>query len=451
MLTGRVPFEGESVGEVLMKHLTAAADLTPLAEPYRTVVARALAKDPDVRFRTVQEFMAKLPAPPNAGSAFARYPQVRPGLGAAPDRGNPPDRAGVRGVPAGGRPPTPRSPLHPDAVSMAVRLGFDFVGNKWKSLGTAARVAIVAAAIFLLLTYSGVMDGRSKQDGGLKLFLTLGTGVLMFIILRWIASWPPYVPSNRPVLPADVRSASVAGEARQPQPVVLTPPQVVEKRSPTLPTLALLSTPRERAAELAGSLLVSAVVSAAMALVMILLRGEPASREQYAWLFLTSSLGAWGVLILSKFWDHSGGEIALRRFGMLLLGLGYGVVAYGLSLALLVQLPFEFYHDRARFQSLASFARNFYDASGNPLPYAYMAYFGFLFLIVRWWLQTNPLRPTRLSVWSTFCAVAVAGLLNLVWPFPQPWGMMVAATISIAVQLSSPWVPPQKRLRRRTA
>ena len=40
MLTGRVPFDGESVGEVLMKHLTAKPDLSPLAEPYRSVVAR---------------------------------------------------------------------------------------------------------------------------------------------------------------------------------------------------------------------------------------------------------------------------------------------------------------------------------------------------------------------------------------------------------------------------
>ena len=49
MLTGRVPFEGETVGEVLMKHLTARPDLSSLAEPYRTIVGRALAKDPNQR------------------------------------------------------------------------------------------------------------------------------------------------------------------------------------------------------------------------------------------------------------------------------------------------------------------------------------------------------------------------------------------------------------------
>src|SRR4029078_3616622 len=54
MLTGNVPFEGESVGEVLMKHLTAAPEVSIVAEPYRQIVARMLAKDPDVRFNSVE-------------------------------------------------------------------------------------------------------------------------------------------------------------------------------------------------------------------------------------------------------------------------------------------------------------------------------------------------------------------------------------------------------------
>ena len=61
MLTGHVPFEGESIGEVLMKHLTAEADVSRLAEPFRTVVARALAKSPEIRFHTVGEMVAMMP------------------------------------------------------------------------------------------------------------------------------------------------------------------------------------------------------------------------------------------------------------------------------------------------------------------------------------------------------------------------------------------------------
>ena len=58
LLTGRVPFDGESVGEVLMKHLTAEPDLSQLAEPYRSVVARALEKDPARRFATASDMAA---------------------------------------------------------------------------------------------------------------------------------------------------------------------------------------------------------------------------------------------------------------------------------------------------------------------------------------------------------------------------------------------------------
>jgi hypothetical protein len=76
--------------------------------------------------------------------------------------------------------------------------------------------------------------------------------------------------------------------------------------------------------------------------------------------------------------------------------------------------------------------------------YAYLAYFGFLFLLVRWWRGADPLRSTRLSLLGTSSALFVAWLLNFVWPFPQPWGLMATATISIAVQLASPWVPPKK-------
>ncbi len=46
MLTGRVPYEGESSQEIIMKHLTAEPDVSHLAEPYSRVIRRALAKDP---------------------------------------------------------------------------------------------------------------------------------------------------------------------------------------------------------------------------------------------------------------------------------------------------------------------------------------------------------------------------------------------------------------------
>ncbi len=57
MLTGQVPFLGSSPAEILMKHMTAAPDLTNIEEPFARVIKRALAKDPAERYQSVQEMV----------------------------------------------------------------------------------------------------------------------------------------------------------------------------------------------------------------------------------------------------------------------------------------------------------------------------------------------------------------------------------------------------------
>jgi hypothetical protein len=60
MLTGRVPFEGESAGEILMKHLTAPPDLTKLTPQYAGIVGKALEKNPALRYSTLAEMIKDL-------------------------------------------------------------------------------------------------------------------------------------------------------------------------------------------------------------------------------------------------------------------------------------------------------------------------------------------------------------------------------------------------------
>ena len=56
MLTGHPPFDGQTPGEVMMKHLTDRPNLSRAPEEFRPVLEKALDKNPVTRFSTVREF-----------------------------------------------------------------------------------------------------------------------------------------------------------------------------------------------------------------------------------------------------------------------------------------------------------------------------------------------------------------------------------------------------------
>ncbi len=57
MLLGRLPFEGSSMGEVLMKHLTERPEVDDLPDPFGKVIHKALEKDPKDRYQSVDEML----------------------------------------------------------------------------------------------------------------------------------------------------------------------------------------------------------------------------------------------------------------------------------------------------------------------------------------------------------------------------------------------------------
>jgi len=60
MLMGQVPFQGSSMGEVLMKHLTVQPEVDELPHPFGEVIRRSLAKDPNERYQSVDEMVEAL-------------------------------------------------------------------------------------------------------------------------------------------------------------------------------------------------------------------------------------------------------------------------------------------------------------------------------------------------------------------------------------------------------
>ncbi|MBI2823054.1 MAG: serine/threonine protein kinase [Planctomycetia bacterium] len=451
LLTGQVPFEGESVGEVLMKHLTAEPDVSRIPEPFRGIVAHTLAKDPQQRVHSVAELVAALPVQP---SGFATIPPRR-----RPD----PSLAETTLL-AGSPPPATPAPPPPlvhvavrgettddEPILRALREAWQQIRDGWQraNFNTPTKIILCIAGIWLLIYYAkfvvpAVFFGGVAYAGyrGVRWFLITKSGSTAATAAAPLAArpdWPaaparPTPPAPPGIAPGAPRMVSYSRRERRGR-----------RRDSALRVLPPKS-PRERFTELVGSLLLSTAVAGAATLLMLIVqqRDLRADGPEYVWLALTGTLGAWGVLIPAKFWEGRQGDAVLRRFVLLGVGLAFGLLAWEaaqfLNVALLNELK-DMPH-------VAIEAHATHDAEGQPQILGYLAYFGFLFLLVRWWRQADPLRSSRLSLWSAIVCVFWAGVLNAFWQFPQPWGMMAAATISIAVQLSSPWLDPQHRLAR---
>lgn len=411
VLTGRVPFEGESVGEVLMKHLTAEPDLSLVEEPLRSIVARALAKDPQKRLASAKELLALLPAPADATAGPSYF-----GRTASPT-------------------PTPAvvmaEVVDEEPVLRAMRAAVKQMKEEWAAMQPAARAVVATAAVFMIVMGGGI---------AFPVALMLGIAYSVYLVAWTLMHHKPHKP------PAAVPAARVV--TPPPIPVNPTPPPR-EKRSHSWrrdrQPLAkqdeplAIKTSRQKLAELTGSMLLAAGVAPIMTIVVMVLRREEMLAEQFVWLALAGTLGAWAVLIPAKTWEGNREDQMTRRFAMLVVGLVWGVIAYGLAQFLAVDLPFEMR------SSVPRHAETLYEPDGSPKMLVYLAYFGFLLLALRWWRQADPRRSARLSLWGTAVAVLGAWLVNLAWPFPQPWGLMLVAIMTVAVQVSSPWTPRKAR------
>ncbi len=110
MIVGQVPFDGETVGEVLIKHLTTRPDLSRLPEPFRAIVAQALAKDPAHRPSRVLDLLPPDDAPAVHDVRFIG--DGKPAAPAADPRGMGPARPAAAAVPAPAPPPPARGRRH---------------------------------------------------------------------------------------------------------------------------------------------------------------------------------------------------------------------------------------------------------------------------------------------------------------------------------------------------
>ena len=388
MITGHVPFDGESLGEILMKHLTAQPDLSPIGEPYRTAIARALAKDPEQRVQSVAQFMALVegrgqgaggratefatllpdggrPAPgdgpafgvpPAFGAGLPTPPSPRPQVSGATPRDDvkspaaastpldQPQEIPILASPIGGELPgrTPvraeaiEPPVNEEPIWRLVRQTSRDIRLWWNRANLAAwqRLLILLAAMYVLL------------HTAILWFPLLVTAAFVYGVywIVWASVLKPQTRSGpAPMQPAAVNAPPIARRfGNRGGPGSPTYQRWQNGGPPLLPPLS----PRKRAAELVGSMFASAIVALLVALVMVLIRGGGAESHavelnQYAWLALSAIAGSWGVLIPAKLWQGGREDATLRRFMMLAIGLIVGAAAYGIQSGLFVPLHYE--------------------------------------------------------------------------------------------------------------
>jgi eukaryotic-like serine/threonine-protein kinase len=234
---------------------------------------------------------------------------------------------------------------------------------------------------------------------------------------------------------------------------------------PVTPTLIF----QQRWSELSGVLLWSVMLAAVMAVAWTLFVGGGDYTKLWPTFFMAVAC-SWCVLIPSKLWVANSEDDSWAR-RLLLMTLGLGVALFALWLdgyelpmpwnagtRLEVAKPWE-----ANAQDLESLRNSWvgrlYPANTSmPILACYLAYFGLMFLVLRWWKSTETYRGRRFSMMATIAVALWAYLLLFLLPnqHHREVGFTSLVMASVICQISCPWkartqVRKNKKLRLATA
>lgn len=510
MLTGDVPFNGESTAEILMKHLSEQPDLSRIPDNLRPVLAEVLHKDPEQRTATAQ-------------ALFDNYKQALSGKTMAmpiPDESFYPE-APPAPKPAAG--PTSEYVLADEAVAKKVNVrtsdkpnGHDSVQgvrdlhnkqrhdhleravekrlsryerklerkaahfarkmqkkadrfahkhnikkprqtpipvvNKGNSHGTASAAASPANNGSKSMTFGEMIEfgigililialGSGLNLGFIEMAILCGAGCFIFFRDRRRGKTDKKSPvqlggPQQPIeVHAHVQTASRRNKANNLKGEKLTPETM--RRIPV----------RHRVTEMTGSMTMAAFCTV---LVTIGLYVATSMFADIGQLFLFAGVtlaGAWMVIFSSKLSEGTRMAGSSRRLMMLVGGLAIGALAFGLDQAFLVDYGAnDFLRSASRYPIGGSAVNRLVDFSSHqPTAAGYMVFFGLLFSLRHWWRHADSFRKRRVRIGSVILTFGVAVVLTLLFPFPQPWGLIWATAISCVVQLSSPWVTKDER------
>jgi eukaryotic-like serine/threonine-protein kinase len=370
MLTGRVPFDGETVNEVLMKHLTSRPDVSILQPPYQSIVAKALAKDPNHRPARVYDLLPPEDAP--------RVPEVRI-IG---------DGRGGAGAVGGSR-QNQEEVLRIEAEEPVFYIGPDT---------RPPREALTAG---LGRRLKANLEALRRPRGGQR---------------------PPIAAA--PTARAQGRANGALRQAAYVRPSAGSPPTRAATTAPPEPPP--LPSTRVRVAELAGSMLWTAPVLALLTVPTAAMLGieVSAQSQQLVYLYGMGLLGTWSALIPGKIVEARKIEGSNRRLIALAAGLVVGALAIGLgrSLRMGTDSPRQWYGHPLRDAELVYFAA-LYTFMGTWTSLAARARSGrFRFMPIVW---TSVVAACLIPLWPYArhegIAVAIPALIAATVQLVSPW------------------------------
>ncbi|MEM6689296.1 MAG: serine/threonine-protein kinase [Planctomycetota bacterium] len=431
MVTGRVPFEGESSQEIIVKHLTDRVDTTGIDKGIAKIIDRAMSKKPEDRYATVEQmandfenacrlsigeaFPASVtPQGDNVPEAVLDLEPVYVArtMGESPGVGNQPRQPDARNNQTG---------KSPEPIAAAAKSATDEVRVWWNGMESrpAVRFALVVAASVALMT----------QAPWLVPLLVFGLTIYAIY----------YV--GRSLVLGDSTDPALAQTLHAYPNVPATSPPMAKAQWRAMMRQDLRSrTKLTRSAELTTSLSTASVgtlVLSAIAALIGLGRGpfDAVALAPYVLAASTVFGISWSLLVLSKTWERGDGDNLSRRLASTGVGAVAGAMFYSLGSVLMVPMNEGLVRD----VDASALPSSLYSISGPTLG-AVMAHFALLFCLLRWWRCVDPLRRTRLSLWGVAVAVVGEWLLHQFLPIPQPTGMMVAGGVAMVIQLSSPWM-----------
>ncbi len=328
------------------------------------------------------------------------------------------------------------------------------------------QIDVYAAGVLLYEMLTGNVPFEGESAGEILMKHLTAAPDLSKVPKQFVAILQKALTKNPANRYASIMELAKDVAAAMKQPGAATPPPlpVSHPRTEEIPTVIPV-TPgmlfQERLADLTGILLWSIVASAAFAAGWALVFGAIDNYAKLVPIFFLTLVSSWCVLIPTKLWPPiSRNDSWPRRLIHLTLGLGIGLFALWLE-GYDIPMP---WNAVARMEALQPWQppldpptgmrvfNTLYRSNNTSMPIltCYIAYFGLMFLVLRWWKVAQLYRGTRFSIKAMFAVMFWAFLLLFLLPglHQREIGFVSLTLAAVVCQVVAPWkerVPVRKK------